>query len=80
MLDDRVGEKSDALHPETVTKVRSVADTCAAVLLEKIPMRINENDSIVFESVGMSLWDTTATAWAYHWALKQKAGTPFSLA
>jgi hypothetical protein len=35
VLDDRVGEKSDALDPETVTKVRSVADTCAAVLLEK---------------------------------------------
>ena len=35
MLDDRVAEKSDAPDPETITKVRSVADTCAAVLLEK---------------------------------------------
>ena len=35
MLDDRVAEKSEALDPETISKVRSVADTCAAVLLEK---------------------------------------------
>jgi hypothetical protein len=35
VLDDRAAEKSDALDPETVSKVRSVADTCAAVLLEK---------------------------------------------
>lgn len=35
VLDDRTAEKSDALDPETVSKVRSVADTCAAVLLEK---------------------------------------------
>ncbi len=47
---------------------------------KKFLARINENDTIVFESVGMSLWDTTATAWAYHWALEQKGGTQFSLA
>jgi hypothetical protein len=35
VLDDRAGEKSDALDPETITKVRSVANTCAEVLLEK---------------------------------------------
>ncbi len=35
VLDDRAAEKKDALDPETVSKVRSVADTCAAVLLEK---------------------------------------------
>jgi hypothetical protein len=35
VLDDRAAEKSDALDPETISKVRSVADTCAAVLLEK---------------------------------------------
>jgi len=35
VLDDRAGEKSDALDPETVTKVRSVANTCAEVLLEQ---------------------------------------------
>jgi hypothetical protein len=35
VLDDRLAEKRDALDPETIAKVRSVADTCAAVLLEK---------------------------------------------
>ena len=35
VLDDRVGEKTDPLDPETISKVRSVADTCAEVLLEK---------------------------------------------
>jgi len=34
-LDDRAGEKLDALDAETIKRVRSVADTCAAVLLEK---------------------------------------------
>ncbi len=42
--------------------------------------RANEADqTIVFESVGMSIWDTTATAWAYRWALERKVGTNFSL-
>jgi hypothetical protein len=35
VLDDRLAEKRDALDPETITKLRSVAETCAAVLLEK---------------------------------------------
>jgi len=35
VLDDRVAEKSDSLDADTVGKVKSVADTCAAVLLEK---------------------------------------------
>ncbi|HEY6804054.1 MAG TPA: hypothetical protein VI306_10780 [Pyrinomonadaceae bacterium] len=35
VLDDRAGEKSDALDPATISKVRSVANTCAQVLLEK---------------------------------------------
>jgi alanine dehydrogenase len=49
------------------------------VLLGRMPARRNETDTIVFESVGMSLWDSTAAAWAYRWALEQKIGTPFSL-
>ena len=35
VLDDRLAEKRDALDPETIAKLRSVAETCAAVLLEK---------------------------------------------
>ncbi len=35
VLDERVAEKREGLDAETVSKVRSVADTCATVLLEK---------------------------------------------
>jgi len=35
VLDDRASEKSDGLDAEIASKVRSVADTCAKVLLEK---------------------------------------------
>ena len=35
VLDDRLAEKREALDPEKIAKVRSVADTCAAVLFEK---------------------------------------------
>jgi hypothetical protein len=35
VLDDRAAEKTDALDPETGGKLRSIADTCAAVLLEQ---------------------------------------------
>ena len=34
-LDDRAAEKVDALDPEKGGKLKSIADTCAAVLLEK---------------------------------------------
>src|ERR1700752_118413 len=34
-LDDRAAEKTDALDPEKNGKLKSLADTCAAVLLEK---------------------------------------------
>ncbi len=34
-LDDRAAEKSNALDPEKNGKLKSIADTCAAVLLEK---------------------------------------------
>ena len=35
VLDERVAERRGGLDAETTSKVRSVADTCAAVLLEK---------------------------------------------
>ncbi len=34
-LDDRAAEKTDALDPERGGKLKSIADTCAAVLLEQ---------------------------------------------
>ena len=57
-----------------------IAGELGEVLAGAIPAREKENETVVFESVGMSLWDSTTTAWAYRWALEQKVGTPFSLA
>jgi ornithine cyclodeaminase/alanine dehydrogenase-like protein (mu-crystallin family) len=49
------------------------------VILEKIPAREKEGETVLFESAGMSAWDTTTAAWAYRWAMEQKIGTAFSL-
>jgi ornithine cyclodeaminase/alanine dehydrogenase-like protein (mu-crystallin family) len=49
------------------------------VLLGRIPARRNESETIVFESVGMSVWDSTTAAWAYRWAVANGIGTKFSL-
>jgi alanine dehydrogenase len=57
----------------------AIAGELGEVILGKIPARQKENETIVFESVGMALWDTAATAWAYRWALENGAGTKFSL-
>jgi alanine dehydrogenase len=57
-----------------------IAGEMGEIILGKISPRDNEGETVVFESTGMSIWDSTATAWAYRWALEQKVGTPFSLA
>jgi alanine dehydrogenase len=49
------------------------------VLLGKVAARRSESETIVFESVGMSLWDSTTAAWAHRWAVANGAGTIFSL-
>lgn len=60
------------------------ADKIAAglgeVILSNVPARQNENDIILFKSVGMPAWEFAATTWVYRWALHHKAGTSFSLA
>lgn len=56
-----------------------IAGELGDVILGKIPARVNENETVVFESVGMPIWDTVATAWAYRWAVEKGAGTKFSL-
>jgi len=58
----------------------AIAGELGEVISGKIPAREKENQTVVFESVGMALWDTVATAWAYRWALENGAGTQFSLA
>lgn len=56
-----------------------IAAELGDVLLGKVAGRRREDETIVFESVGMSLWDSTAAAWVYRWAQEQKIGTSFSL-
>ena len=56
-----------------------IAGELGEVILGKIPARVNENETVVFESVGMPIWDTVATAWAYRWAAANGVGTKFSL-
>jgi alanine dehydrogenase len=56
-----------------------IAGELGEVILGKIAARTNESETVVFESVGMPIWDTVATAWAYRWAVEQGVGTSFSL-
>ena len=56
-----------------------IAGELGDVILGKIPARVNENETVVFESVGMPIWDTVATAWAYRWAAANGVGISFSL-
>ncbi len=56
-----------------------IAAELGEVLLGKVTARRNESETIVFESVGMSLWDSTAAAWACRWALEHQVGMSFSL-
>lgn len=57
-----------------------IAAELGEVVLGNLPARLSERDILLFESVGMPVWDTAATSWAYRWALQHKAGTSFSLA
>ena len=56
-----------------------IAGELGDVILGKIPARVRENEIVVFESVGMAIWDTVAAAWAYRWAMAQGVGIKFSL-
>ncbi len=57
-----------------------IAGELGEVILGKVAGRQNENEIIIFESVGMPAWDAASAAWAYRWAMEHKAGTSFSLA
>ena len=56
-----------------------IAGELGDLILGKITGRERESQTVVFESVGMAIWDTVAAAWAYRWALERGAGTEFSL-
>ena len=57
-----------------------IAGELGEIILGRVPARQHDGETVVFECVGMPLWDTTATAWAYRWAKKNSIGTAFSLA
>jgi alanine dehydrogenase len=56
-----------------------IAGELGDVILGKISARESGGETVVFESVGMPIWDTVATAWAYRWAVANGVGTRFSL-
>ena len=56
-----------------------IAGELGEVILGSIPARVKPGETVLFESVGMPLLDTTATAWAYRWAREHQLGTKFSL-
>lgn len=56
-----------------------IAGELGEVILGRIPARTNETETVLFECVGMPVWDVTATSWAYRWAARHQLGAPFSL-
>jgi alanine dehydrogenase len=56
-----------------------IAGELGDVIVGKVPARLNPKDTVVFESVGMPIWDTVTTAWAYRWAAANGIGTKFEL-
>jgi ornithine cyclodeaminase/alanine dehydrogenase-like protein (mu-crystallin family) len=56
-----------------------IAGELGEVIIGKVPSRQSPDETVVFECVGMPLWDTTATAWAFRWANENKIGASFSL-
>ena len=56
-----------------------IAGELGDVIVGRVPARANDREAVVFESVGMPIWDTVTTAWAYRWAVENRVGTKFSL-
>jgi alanine dehydrogenase len=57
-----------------------IAGELGEVIVGKIPARQDDSETVVFESVGMPIWDSCAATWAYHWAVEHKLGTSFTFA
>lgn len=68
-----------AMIAEGSWSAQKIAGELGDVILGRVSARVNENETVVFESVGMPIWDTVTTAWAYRWAVEQGVGTSFSL-
>jgi alanine dehydrogenase len=57
----------------------AIAGELGEVMLGRIPARVSESETVLFECVGMPVLDVAATAWAYRWAVGRQLGLPFSL-
>ena len=68
-----------AMIADGTWSAEQIAGELGDVILGKIPGRVHDNQTVVFESVGMAIWDTVAAGWAYRWAAEQAAGMRFSL-
>jgi len=56
-----------------------IAGELGDVILGNVSARLKESETVLFESVGMPIWDTVTTAWAYRWAVANGVGVKFSL-
>ena len=56
-----------------------IAGELGDVIAGKVPPRLSEEETVVFECVGMPIWDTVTAAWAYRWAKSKAVGTEFAL-
>ncbi len=56
-----------------------IAGELGDVILEKVAARQDANEVVIFELVGVPLWDAAAASWAYQWAQEKKMGYTFSL-
>jgi alanine dehydrogenase len=57
----------------------AIAGELGEVMLGRIPARVKESETVLFECVGMPVLDVAATAWTYRWAVGRQLGLPFSL-
>lgn len=49
------------------------------VILGEVPGRVREDQVVIHEMPGLSFWDAAILGWAYDWAVRQGAGTRFTL-
>ena len=68
-----------AMIADATWSAEKIAGELGDVILGKVPARVRQDQTVVFESVGMAIWDTVAAAWAYRWATANGVGTNFSL-
>ncbi len=57
----------------------AIAGELGDVIVGNVAAREKEDQVVLFELVGVPLWDATAAAWAYQWAESRKSGHAFSL-